>query len=510
MKTQGQAQTHPIAKTIVVGLGVTGLSCVRRLAAQGVPLAVADSGDAPPGLAELQRAFPDIPVFLGPFDAALLASADRLVVSPGVPVATTEIAAAAAQGVELLGDIELFVREANAPIVAITGSNGKSTVTTLVGEMAKAAGIAAGVGGNLGRPALDLLAEPVELYVLELSSFQLETTRSLRAAIATVLNVSPDHMDRYPDVETYAAAKARIFANAGVGVFNADDPLVTAMGGVDDRWTFTLGPAVGDKAFGLMAVDGQVMLCRGAEPLLAADALRMPGRHNQANALAALAIGTVLGLDRDVMLEVLQRFPGLPHRTEFVAERDGVRWYNDSKGTNVGAAVAALRGLHRGDHGRTVLIAGGDCKGADFAALGAVLGECARAVVLLGRDAARIAAVVPPGMACETAATLEDAVARAASFARPGDRVLLTKGIAVEGTAIIATEFRQLLIDKGMRAEEIDACQAFASMISVLPEARVAWRIGGVSALHDVTEGGIATALAELSQAGGADVQGHW
>lgn len=268
--TQRQINIATDAKTIVVGLGVTGLSCVRYLATQGVPLAVADTRSKPPGLAELQQQFPDIPVFLGPLDAALLGNADRLVVSPGIAAATPVIAEAVEQGAELLGDIELFARAVAAPVVAITGSNGKSTVTTLLGEMARAAGVSVAVGGNLGRPALDLLDPSVELYVLELSSFQLETTASLDAAVATVLNVSPDHMDRYASVDGYASAKARIFRHAGVGVFNADDPMVAAMDGVDDRWYFTLGESQQDKMFGVVRIDGCDYLCRGEQPLLAA------------------------------------------------------------------------------------------------------------------------------------------------------------------------------------------------------------------------------------------------
>ncbi len=418
------------AKTLIVGLGATGLSCARFLAARGVQVAVADSRAAPPGLDALHAEHPDIAVFLGPFEDRLFDSAERLVVSPGVPVTTPQIDAARRRGIPVIGDIELFARAAAAPVVAITGSNGKSTVTTLLGEMAKASGIRAAVGGNLGTPALDLLDEAVELYVLELSSFQLETTETLQAAVATVLNVSADHMDRYPDVDAYAAAKARVLRGAGVGVYNADDPLVAAMGGADDRWYFTLGESEDDKMFGVVAIDEVDYLCRGEQPLLAAHELKIPGRHNRANALAALAMGSALGLDLTAMLDVLRAYPGLPHRTEFVAELDGVRWYNDSKGTNVGAAVAALRGLDQGDATRSVLIAGGDCKGADFTALAPVVAACARGVVLLGRDAAQIAAVLPDGVPSARAKDMDEAVAQARAMAQPGDRVLLSPACA--------------------------------------------------------------------------------
>jgi UDP-N-acetylmuramoylalanine--D-glutamate ligase len=418
------------AKTLIVGLGATGLSCARFLAGQGVQVAVADSRNEPPGLDALNAEYPDIAVFLGPFDDRLFDSAERLVVSPGVPVSTPQIDAARQRGVPVMGDIELFVLAAQAPVVAITGSNGKSTVTTLLGEMARANGIKVAVGGNLGTPALDLLDDAVELYVLELSSFQLETTQSLQAAVATVLNVSPDHMDRYADIEAYAAAKERVMQGAGVGVYNADDPAVAAMSGADDAWYFTLGESQDDKMFGVCPIDGGKYLCRNEQPLLAVDELKIPGRHNLANALAALAMGTALGFDLAVMLDVLRRFRGLPHRTEFVAEIGGVRWYNDSKGTNVGASIAALQGLDRGDDTRTILIAGGDCKGADFSALTQVLDVCARAVVLIGRDAESVAAVVPNAIGKVVAADMDEAVARASEMARPGDRVLLSPACA--------------------------------------------------------------------------------
>ncbi|MCB1924280.1 MAG: UDP-N-acetylmuramoyl-L-alanine--D-glutamate ligase [Gammaproteobacteria bacterium] len=423
---------HPNApsKTLVVGLGATGLSVARYLVRRGEQVAIADSRKTPPGLDTLNEELPDIAVFLGPFDDALFHSADRLVVSPGVPVATPQIDAARQRGVPVVGDIELFTQVANAPVVAITGSNGKSTVTTLLGEMAKASGLKVAVGGNLGTPALDLLDDDIELYVLELSSFQLETTYSMQAAVATVLNISPDHMDRYANVGAYIEAKARVFRGAGVGVFNADDPLVAAMSGADDAWFFTLGESQSEKMFGVCSLDGDEYLCRGEQPLLAVNELLIPGSHNRANALAALAMGTALGLDLSSMLDALRRFRGLPHRTEFVAEIDGVTWYNDSKGTNVGAAIAALQGLDRGDASRTVLIAGGDCKGADFAPLAPVLTQCVRSVVLIGRDAPAIAAVVPPGIEQMTAASMDEAVARAAACARPGDRVLLSPGCA--------------------------------------------------------------------------------
>lgn len=418
-------------RTLVVGLGKTGLSCARYLRAQGVAVAVTDSRTEPPGLAELRAELPDVALFLGGFRPEVFAAAERLVVSPGVPVARPEIQAAAGRGVPVIGDIELFAAAARAPIVAITGSNGKSTVTSLVGMMARLAGRRVAVGGNLGEPALDLLGDAVELYVLELSSFQLETTASLRPRVATVLNLSADHMDRYPDLAAYAAAKARIFRSAEVAVVNLDDPAVCAMptGGAA-VCGFTLGAPSAD-AFGIRELDGTPWLCRGAEPWLPAAELGIAGRHNLANALAALALGEAAGLPRDAMLAALRAFRGLPHRSELVAVHGGLRWYDDSKGTNPGATVAALEGLvPAGSGGRVVLIAGGDGKGADFAPLAAAAERAARAVVLIGRDAPQIAAVLAGRVPVHRAADMEDAVRQAAALAVPGDCVLLSPACA--------------------------------------------------------------------------------
>lgn len=424
------AIAQPGSKALIVGLGATGLSCARYLAGQGVQVAIADSREQPPGLDALRAEQPDTALFLGPFDPALFSQAELLVLSPGVPLATPAVQQAIARGVPVVGDIELFVCAAQAPIVAITGSNGKSTVTTLLGAMAQAAGRRCAIGGNLGTPALELLDPAVELYVLELSSFQLETTHSLHAAVATVLNVSADHLDRYADIEGYAAAKAKVMQGAGVGVYNADDERVMAMQGSADALFFTLGLPMGPKVFGVRNDNGSDWLCWGERPLLRVDELLIPGRHNQANALAALAMGTALGLDEAAMLTALRGFRGLPHRTEFIAEIDGVRWYNDSKGTNIGACIAALEGLHTDAAPRTVLIAGGDCKEADFSELAAVIERCARQVILIGRDAPLIEQALAGRVPVQRAADLEMAVQHAAELAGPGDRVLLSPACA--------------------------------------------------------------------------------
>ncbi|MEZ5582424.1 MAG: UDP-N-acetylmuramoyl-L-alanine--D-glutamate ligase [Candidatus Competibacteraceae bacterium] len=411
--------------TLVVGLGLSGMSAVRTLAALGVEVAVTDSRAAPPELATLQREFPDVPYRVGHFDGHLFAKAKRLVVSPGVPVQTPPIAATAERGVPLWGDIELFARLVQAPVVAITGSNGKSTVTTLLGRMVEQAGIPVAVGGNLGTPALDLLRQPqAELYVLELSSFQLETTLSLNAKAATVLNISPDHMDRYPDLNAYTQAKQRIFRGDGVQIINADDSRVTAMQ-IPHReiLRFTLNtPATGE--FGLRQVGDEIHLAYGEDNWLAAESLKIRGRHNLANALAALALGHVLDLPKNAMITALRAFPGLPHRTEWVATAGGVSWFNDSKGTNVGATIAAVQGLP----GPLVLIAGGDGKGQDFTPLGSVLPGKVRALIVLGRDAPAIAAV--SSVPVHWAGDMEQAVELAGQLAQAGDSVLLSPACA--------------------------------------------------------------------------------
>ena len=416
-------------RVLVVGLGKTGLSCARHLAAQGWQVAVTDSREQPPALEALRGSLPDVGLFLGGFARQAFEHAELLVVSPGVSPDLPELARARERGVPVVGDVELFARAVDKPVAAITGSNGKSTVTTLVGLMARAAGLRASMGGNLGEPVLDLLEQPVDLHVVELSSFQLETTHSLAPAVATVLNLSPDHLDRHAHFDAYAAAKGRIFEHAEVGVCNLDDPKVMALTRPAESLFFTLGEPQGEGQFGRREVAGRTWLCRGREPLLAADELLMPGRHNQANALAALAMGHALELPLEAMQQVLRTFPGLPHRTQFVAEGRGLRWYDDSKGTNPGATQAALEGLEEGE-GRTVLIAGGQAKGADFGELAQAIVRHCRALVLLGEDRRLIAAAVGDRLPVVEVETMEEAVARAAELGRPGDRVLLSPACA--------------------------------------------------------------------------------
>lgn len=411
---------------VIAGLGKTGLSCARHLAARGWRLACTDTRPAPPGLAELQRIAPVAEVRTGMLDPALLEDAGLVVVSPGLPLDEPLFAAARARGIELVGDVELFAREAAAPVVAITGTNGKSTVTTLVGEMARHAGWDVRVGGNLGTPALDLLGGSPQLYVLELSSYQLESTSSLGLVAGAVLNLTPDHMDRYAGLGEYAAAKARIFAHCATAVVNLDDPWVAAMPRPGQR---VVGFSVdGHPAadWQLVSQDGADWLARGAEPWLATSDLRIAGRHNAANALAALAIGESAGIPRAAMLAALREFPGLPHRSQWVRDRGGVRWLDDSKGTNVGATLAAVQGLV----GTLVLVAGGDGKNQDFAPLADALRGRVRLAVLIGRDARRLGAALAGACEVGYAGSMVEAVAVAAEAARPGDTVLLSPACA--------------------------------------------------------------------------------
>jgi UDP-N-acetylmuramoylalanine--D-glutamate ligase len=415
---------------IVVGLGKSGMSLVRFLARQGVPFAVADTRANPPELATLQSQYPQVEVRCGELDPDFLGRASELYVSPGLALATPALQEAARRGVKLSGDIELFTRHAKAPIVAITGSNAKSTVTTLVGDMARAAGKRVAVGGNLGTPALDLLADDVELYVLELSSFQLETTERLNAEVATVLNVSEDHMDRYADMQAYHLAKHRIFRGARQVVVNRGDALSRPL--VADQlpcWTFGLNKP-DFKAFGLIEEDGEKYLAFQFEKLMSVRELKIRGAHNQANALAALALGHAVGLPFPPMLEALRGFAGLAHRCQWVRELRGVAYYDDSKATNVGAALAAIEGLGADIDGKLVLIAGGDGKGADFSGLTAPVARFCRAVVLLGRDAERIAQALGDAVPQVRVSTLDEAVRRCADLAEPGDAVLLSPACA--------------------------------------------------------------------------------
>lgn len=446
---------HKNKSVLVLGLGETGLSMVRWLSAQGAYLRVADSRPAPPGLAEVRRYVASGQIFCGEFNDALFDGIELIAISPGVPLRDPAIARAVARGIEVAGDIELFslsLPGVDRPrILAITGSNGKTTVTSMVEHLCKAASRDAVAAGNISPAVLDVVMErganQPEIWVLELSSFQLETTAHLYADAATVLNISEDHLDRYGGMDEYSSAKARIFAGCNVQVLNRDDARcmsITRKGyaaGCPEpsvppsrraraecqTITFGLDEPGSESDFGIVRDEGEVWLVQGAQRLLRAGELRVAGLHNAANALAALALCRAIDLPMPVLLAALRSFKGLPHRVERVKEIGGVIYYDDSKGTNVGATIAALQGLGR----KAVLIAGGEGKGQDFAPLNPAVAEHARAVVLIGRDAPLIAdALDGSGVKVVLAGDMSDAVQQASRLAHNGDAVLLSPACA--------------------------------------------------------------------------------
>jgi UDP-N-acetylmuramoylalanine--D-glutamate ligase len=423
------SDTRNKSTAVIVGLGVTGLSCARYLLGKGWRVLVTDSREDPPARRQLAMLDPNITVRLGGLDTSLLDEAVCVVASPGVPLSDPFFAETRRRGITIAGDIELFAMAADAPIVGITGTNGKSTVTTLVGRMAERAGVRVRVGGNLGEPALDLLpaaradAQPAELYVVELSSYQLEATSSLELRAATVLNVTPDHLDRYASMAEYAAAKARIFARCDTAVINLDDPLVVAMPHKASRVVgFSLLDEPGADYFMAVREADKPWLIRRGEPLIPLESVRLKGLHNAANALAALALGEAAGLPLQAMLEELGSFAGLPHRSQWVADVRGVNYVDDSKGTNVGATLAAVAGMA----GPLIVIAGGDGKSQDFAPLREAFRGKVRHVVLIGRDAPAMEQALRDVCPTQRSGSLPEAVRAAAKVAQAGDTVLLS------------------------------------------------------------------------------------
>ena len=408
-------------KVVIIGLGLTGLSCVDFFLARGVTPRVTDTRISPAGLEKLPET---VERFVGGINEDWLLDADLIVASPGIALSHPALSRAEEAGVEIVGDVELFCREARAPIVAITGSNGKSTVTMMVGEMAKAAGCQVAIGGNIGLPVLSLLSETVELYVLELSSFQLETTHSLKAAAATILNVSEDHMDRYPlGMQQYRAAKLRIYEQATTCVVNADDGLTMPVRGVDSR-CISFGVNVGD--YHLNTQQGSTWLRVKGEKVLDTGEMRLTGQHNYTNALAALALADAVGLPRATSLKALTTFTGLSHRYCLAHRQHGVDWINDSKATNVGSTEAALKGLTV--KGQLWLLLGGDGKSADFTPLLPYLQRDKLKIYCFGRDGDELAALRPE-ISVRTG-TLQQAMAEIAPQTAPGDLVLLSPACA--------------------------------------------------------------------------------
>lgn len=426
-------------RVLVLGLGETGLSALRWLEKQGAILSVADSRDNPPSLDNLVRNMPNLAIYTGQFKRAVLLGAEVIVISPGVPLAEPAVQAAIANGIPVVGDVELFAqyRLKNTKVIGITGSNGKTTVTSLVGEICKQAGLKTIVAGNIGLPVLDALQmETPDIYVLELSSFQLETTSSLILDAATVLNVTEDHMDRYASFKDYATAKSRILAHAKVAILNRDDATSLAMSfdNVMSRGTFTFGLNESPKAndFGLVTVDGAQYLVHGQRKLCKSSEIKISGQHNLANALAATALCSAVGIEKEAIVSTLQTFKGLPHRVEWVANINHVDYYDDSKGTNVGATCAAIFGMTKNDAPqKVVLLAGGDGKGQDFSPLAEAVKANCRGVVLYGRDAALIESVlINTHVAIYQAHDLPEAVNIAKKIAVSGDAVLLSPACA--------------------------------------------------------------------------------
>ena len=416
---------------VVAGLGISGVSAVNFLHDQGYRVAVTDSRATPPGHEHIPA---EVPTRFGQLDLELLLQAEEIIISPGLDPKLPEIQAAIAHGIPVVSEIQILRRATDKPIVAITGSNAKSTVTTLIGLMAKDAGVKVAVGGNLGRPALDLTKDAPELYILELSSFQLETTSNLNAEVAVVLNISEDHLDRHGDMFAYHTAKHRVFQGVKKVVFNRDDSLTRPLvPDVTPMQSFGLNAPDLNQYGILKDDDGSIWLARGRQRLLQSTEMYLQGMHNVANALACLALGEAIGLPLAGMLETLKTFKGLEHRCEFVKEIQGVRYYNDSKGTNIGATLAAIDGLGaaiEAQHGKVLIILGGQGKGQDFSALRDSLHKYVKLAVLIGEDQSMIETAIQGTTTLIHADTLEQAVILCQQAADAKDVVLLSPACA--------------------------------------------------------------------------------
>lgn len=417
---------------LIVGLGQTGSSIARYLTRQQRSFIVFDTRPQPSGLAAFQATYPEVPVYLEylPLDQVL--HIERVIVSPGVALDHPVMQQLAARGLPILGDIECFAREVTAPIIAITGTNGKSTVTTLVTEMLKASGRHVAMGGNIGVPALDLLSEGqrYDVFVLELSSFQLNLVQTFAPKVATILNITADHLDRHHSFEAYVAAKQRIYLHAEKCVYPLEDPNAYPKIGMSAHRSFGLVPPTTSEAFGIAMHQSKLHFMKGTLPLLPVDALRIKGRHNWANALAALGLVDALGVLSSAVIDALAQFSGLSHRTQWIRTIDGIEFVNDSKGTNVGATLSALSGLGPAIQGKIVLIAGGQGKGASFLPLREPLAQYARAVVLVGEDAPLIEQAIQGVVPHCCAVSFEEAVMLAKQQAMSGDMVLLSPACA--------------------------------------------------------------------------------
>lgn len=421
---------------LVAGLGKTGLSIARYLQRQNKAFAVFDTRKEPAGLQEFFAEFPQVSVYLEDFPDELFNKLTDIITSPGLSLDLPFFKKARERKIPIYGDIECLAREIHVPVVAITGTNGKSTVTTLVGEMAQAAGIKVAVAGNIGTPVLDRLneAQHYDLWVLELSSFQLDLTSTLSTIAATILNVSPDHLDRHHTIEAYTEAKQAIYHQAQTILYNRDD--VATLPGQQERDAAERVISFGNESpssendWGLINKAGQIYLAKGQDCLLAVDSLRIKGVHNWHNALAACALADAVGISHEAMSSVLSAFTGLNHRCQWVRDLDGVDWINDSKGTNIGATISAINGIGGSMQGKIVLIAGGQGKGADFAELRQSIAGFVRSIVLIGEDADKMEAALAEVVPITRAASLDNAVIIAKMQAKPGDVVLLSPACA--------------------------------------------------------------------------------
>lgn len=417
-----------------MGLGKTGLSVVDFLLKKyqsDVSLTVIDNRADPPLLTDLKQKFPHIKVFLGDFFPERISQADEIIISPGISLKEQALTHYIQKGKPIIGDIELFAKNVNAPVIAITGTNGKSTVTTLVGEMAKNAGINVKVGGNLGIPALELLSNNAELYVLELSSFQLETTYSLAPLVSTVLNISADHLDRYDSISDYSAAKQRIFKDSQIVVVNRDDPLsFSGLKNCSRVIQFGLSPTTNSNDFGLIKNSKHLYITKGEEMLISADELGIKGKHHLANAMAALALGEAAGFPLPTMLQTLKNFQGLPYRCQWLTRKNDVDWYNDSKGTNISSTLAAIEGLGEIIKGKLILIAGGLGKNQDFNLMRDNVKKYVKTVILMGKDATIIREALNHTVDIIFVKDLKEAVLQAKRLAQSGDAVLLSPACA--------------------------------------------------------------------------------
>ena len=446
MRTCRQVNPH-MKSVLVIGLGMTGYSIIRHLRPQNVHLTVADTRDLPPYLSQVRKEFPEIEIIKGGIPVHRVSEFDEIVISPGI-----EFPACADRAkVKLIGDIELFARQANAPVIGITGSNGKSTVTMLVSEMLRAAGKTILLGGNIGIPALDLLRREVpDFYVLELSSFQLETTSSLEMVTAAVLNISEDHMDRYHSIDDYMRAKMRVFRHAEATVINREDiRLCTVAADLQNATGFGLHAPANDSDFGLVDFGTHCSLLFGQQELIGKDEITLQGDQNIANILAAMALVKTAGVDlTPAVIQAAAKFRGLPHRCEVVTEHQGVKWINDSKGTNVGAAVAAIKGIRQ----PIILIAGGQGKGTDFTRLARCIDKYVSHTILFGEDAELISRTLSGSSRWVRADSLEDAISIAMSLSKSGEVVLFSPACAsfdmFDNYEHRGTAFKQLVYAK--------------------------------------------------------------